>query len=446
MMVDLTYLEFYAGIGGWGYALEFALRNVASHRLKPKLLGAFDHSDLCKTVFNHNHDNKKLFRQTPIEKITQKQLETLSAHIWCMSPPCQPHTRQHSNQQCELDDPRSKSFLHLCDMIGAMEESTLPCLILLENVVGFELSGTEIQTCEESGPDQQQQQKRRGSFQIWREVLSRRGYRNAHFHLDPNDVGIPNTRPRHYTVAFRPGSLHSKVKDATMSAQLNYVGTLANLFTRETLDKPPIIHGPESLGGTPNTLPRIGEYLDADCKIEPSLLRIPEKVWSSSSAWCFDVITPLHHRSACFTHSYAKFVRGSGSILYTGPLDSESNNSDEAVKTNRKRDRATAFLTSTIFNLEAPDGRSFDADWSKDIDWVKEMRYLSGTEIARLMGFPVAGKSASTGDDAIGKSFREFNFPATVTVKQQWKLLGNSLNVKVAGKVAEIGMTVLFTQ
>jgi tRNA (cytosine38-C5)-methyltransferase len=158
------------------------------------------------------------------------------------------------------------------------------------------------------------------------------------------------------------------------------------------------------------------------------------------------VITPLHHRSACFTHSYAKFVRGTGSILYTGPLDAESNNTDEVVKTNRKRDRTTAFLTSTIFNLEAPDGRSFDADWSKDIDWVNEMRYLSGTEIARLMGFPVAGKSASTGDDAIDKSFREFNFPATTTLKQQWKLLGNSLNVKVAGKVAEIGMSVLFTQ
>lgn len=340
-------------------------------------------------------------------------------------------------------------------MIGSMEESTLPCLILLENVIGFELSGTETQTSEESEPDQKQQQKRRGSFQTWREVLSKRGYRNAHFHLDPTDVGIPNARPRHYTVAFRPGSLHSKVKDATISAQLKYAGSMMptkfdNLFAEENLEKPPTIHGPESIGGTPTTaLPCIGDYLDADCKLESSLLRIPEKVWSSSSAWCFDVITPVHHRSACFTHSYAKFVRGTGSILYTGPLETESNDSNEVVKTNRKRDRATAFLTSTIFNLEAPDGRSFDADWSKDIDWENDMRYLSGTEIARLMGFPVsepaAGKSASS-DDAIDKSFRTFNFPSTTTVKQQWKLLGNSLNVEVAGKVAEIGITLLFMQ
>ena len=85
-MIALTYLEFYSGIGGWGYALEHALRNVASSSPEPKLLGAYDHSDLCKNVFNHNHQNKKLFRQTPIERITREQLETHAAHIWCMSP------------------------------------------------------------------------------------------------------------------------------------------------------------------------------------------------------------------------------------------------------------------------------------------------------------------------------------------------------------------------
>lgn len=479
-MVTLTYLEFYSGIGGWGYALERALRNVASSSsspsIEPQLLGAYDHSDLCKTVFNHNHQNKKLFRQTPIENIKREKLEALSAYVWCMSPvseqicllsyydmlnnidlkhhdvmniylqPCQPHTRQHSNQQCEIDDPRSKSFLHLCDMIGTMEETTLPCLILLENVVGFELSGT-------ASSDETQTQStdkiRRGSFQTWRENLSKRGYRNAHFHLDPTDIGIPNARPRHYTVSFRPGSLHSKIENATISSQLKSMGSLtpnnyATLFSDEILNKPPIIHGPKSLGATPPTLPCIGDFLDPDNKVESSKLRIPKKVWSSSSAWCFDVVTPSHQRSACFTYSYAKFVRGTGSILYTGPLETETHNSDEdGNKTSRKRDRAMAFL-----DLQAPEGRSFDADWSKDIDWENDMRYFSGTEIARLMGFPVsdpaAGKSAPTDDKSVDKSFRKFSFPSTINVKQQWKLLGNSLNVEVAGKVAEIGIISLF--
>src|SRR6056300_1386085 len=145
-MVNLTYLEFYAGIGGWGFAVERALRNIQlqgteeqhQQQLHCQLLEAYDHSDLCQNVFNHNHNSdNKCFRQTPIERLTQQQLEGHSAHIWCMSPPCQPHTRQHSNQRAEMDDPRSKSFLHLCDMISSMEESTLPCLVLLENVVGF---------------------------------------------------------------------------------------------------------------------------------------------------------------------------------------------------------------------------------------------------------------------------------------------------------------------
>ena len=62
-------------------------------------------------------------------------------------------------------------------MIGSMEESTLPCLVLLENVVGFELSGTAVddgtqttQSTDDSEPNQQKQ-IRRGSFQTWREVL-----------------------------------------------------------------------------------------------------------------------------------------------------------------------------------------------------------------------------------------------------------------------------------
>jgi len=443
-MITLTYLEFYAGIGGWGFAVERALRNTHSHlqgteephqQLHCQLLEAYDHSDLCKNVFNHNHNSgDKCFRQTPIERITQQQLEGHAAHIWCMSPPCQPHTRQHSNQRAEMDDPRSKSFLHLCDMISSMEESTLPCLVLLENVVGFETSGIGDN---EEADHQNQQDANRGSFQIWREALRKRKYHVAHFHLDPLSIGLPNARPRHYTVALRPGSLHQSRSFATVSTRLNSLnlGTThyEKLFALEVLEKPPTIHDENALSNAPHTLPCIGDFLDAECKLES--LKIPEKIWSSSSAWCFDVVTPLHHRSACFTHSYGKFIRGTGSILYTGSLQAEESSSS------RKRDRTTAFLT-----LERPEDRVFDAEWSSSIDWERDMRYLSGTEIARLMGFPVSepavGMSAA-GKDLNGESCRRFSFPDTVNVKQQWKLLGNSLNVKVAATVAEIGIKCL---
>ena len=112
-ITSLTYLEFYSGIGGWGYALEHACRSInnknknddGSILLQPQLLAAYDHSDLCNTVLLHNHqfpnissssipaNNKKrkkqqsLTSQTPIEKITLETLSSFNANIWCMSPP-----------------------------------------------------------------------------------------------------------------------------------------------------------------------------------------------------------------------------------------------------------------------------------------------------------------------------------------------------------------------
>ncbi len=206
--VTLTYLEFYSGVGGWSFALKEACDNV-NRRLRKdgngdgdirmymnmdmdmnmnmnmsfstKCLGAYDHSDLCYQVFDHNfpHVKKCLERdgsttsggdgdnsagagagdgdsdkkrrkkkqktksshpQRPvaIEKLSKKHLEEKKADIWMMSPPCQPHTRQHSNQKEDVNDPRSKSFLHLCDVISDMDFESLPRIILLENVIGFE--------------------------------------------------------------------------------------------------------------------------------------------------------------------------------------------------------------------------------------------------------------------------------------------------------------------
>ena len=185
--MSITYLEFYSGIGGWCYALNEAICRLneqlmngnetetnndvvtisTRHTEKPfeiKRLGAYDHSDLCNDVLHYNFPEIGRFDGEPklpsfattgqsrkkrkkssnrrksvsIESLSKKQLEEKNATIWMMSPPCQPHTRQHSNQLEDMQDPRSKSFIHLCDMLSKMEEQSLPKIILLENVVGFE--------------------------------------------------------------------------------------------------------------------------------------------------------------------------------------------------------------------------------------------------------------------------------------------------------------------
>ena len=134
-----------------------------------------------------------------------------------------------------------------------------------------------------------------------------------------------------------------------------------------------------------------------------------------------------------------------------------NSNNDDECKTNLKdgnvdtKDSAGGDTMESIipsidrFQLLSPEKRTYDASWSKGIDWDRHMRYFSGTEVARLMGFPVDEQPAVASDDESyitsgGESYRKFTFPPHVTVKQQWKLLGNSLNVRLAAKVAEIGI------
>ena len=150
---------------GWSYALSDACASIDLRvPLDSHCLGAFDHSDLCHKVFTHNFpdvkqsvikkatrknkkqkvNDKKESKPVAIENLTKDYLEDAAAKLWMMSPPCQPHTRQHSNQEQDVEDPRSKSFLHLCDMISSMKSESLPKVILLENVIGFESVSLDV--------------------------------------------------------------------------------------------------------------------------------------------------------------------------------------------------------------------------------------------------------------------------------------------------------------
>lgn len=501
--ITLTYLEFYSGIGGWGYALEQASQACRSSsddegsgedlQLRAQLLAAFDHSDLCNTVFSHNHrptlssnddsskrrkknnvdknngdDNHLRPCQIPIERLTLFELEHYSADIWCMSPPCQPHTRQHNNQHMERTDTRSQSFLHLCKLLCDIEEEKLPKLILLENVIGFEKELTDINEHESKHPQQSTNPRPQhdltdgervngSSFDTFRRALSKRNYRVAHFHLDPTHLGIPNNRPRHYTVAFctkrvvLPDDEAGKMKDhqrpdmsGKYKCKLPFSLDIKNgeidvddLFCHEMLVEPPIIYKGKNF----TQMASLTSFLDMN--IIPNkrvLLQIPEKIRTSSSAWCFDIASPCEGRvTSCFTHSYGKFVRGTGSILYTGPplshVDGTIVDADDSEK--------HPLGQNDRFQLIAPHERKYDTSWSNDLDWELHMRYFSGAEIARMMGFPV--DTCSNGTSANNKqledvSIRKFSFPKDCTMRQQWKMLGNSLNVRVAASVAEIGI------
>lgn len=231
---------------------------------------------------------------------------------------------------------------------------------MLENVIGFESS----MSCHK-----------------WRKTLAHRNYLVCHFELSPTDVGIPNDRPRYFCVALR-------------RERVNKDGPLASYCVSENFDEPveKMVQGLTSFH-VPASVSMISEYVDPG-SISESLLRIPKSVLNRNSSWCFDIVTPSSTRSACFTSSYGKFVRGTGSILYSG---------------------------NKAMDLESPESRKYDSDWLDGIDAAQELRYFSGTELSRLFGFSP-----------------QFSFPHDVSLKQQWKLIGNSLNVKVASALLRL--------
>jgi tRNA (cytosine38-C5)-methyltransferase len=264
-----------------------------------------------------------------------------------------------------------------------MNDDALPRLLLMENVVGFETSG---------------------SCRRWREVLKDRNYMVAHFHLSPTQVGLPNDRPRYFCVAFR--TKHADECTSTLPArspdnwEQSFFSVEKNPSDRSNgpliqKELPELdIQADDSVGD----LPILATFIDASNDHDESLL-VPAKLLASDSAWCFDWVTPNDSRSACFTQSYGRFVKGTGSVLYMGPPDAR-------------------------LDLKAPTNRKFHASWKEGLPPLQGyVRYFSGREMANLLGF--------------GEGF---SFPSDCTPKQQWRLLGNSLNVRVAARLCELGL------
>jgi tRNA (cytosine38-C5)-methyltransferase len=405
----LRYVELFAGLGGWSFALQQVVQAIQPS-VSLVCAAALDHSDLCMAVYQHNHGRQQCHPSKKncntkavknIEDLTLEHVLAWQADVFLMSPPCQPHSRQHSNQDADLQDPRSKGFLHLCRLLEQIPENSLPKIVLLENVVGFEVSN---------------------SCCYWRRVLATRNYRTGHFHLQPTQVGLPNDRPRYYCVAVhdRNDSHAGTVPDNCWPKDPSSLPFLNKYLQHELCDSTVqsaandkvdlILHtdlnelnvGP--IDSNSQGLPTLQEFLDTNRSGCQNLeLRLSEKVLRSNAAWCIDLVTPSDRRSACFTSSYGKFIRGTGSVLYTG-------------------------TTTKSLSLSLPQDREFDPHWADQLDNVSQnLRYFSGLEMSRLFGFP-----------------SQFSFPDEITLRQQWKLMGNALNVTVAGRLIELALCVLW--
>uniref|UniRef100_A0A673UY41 tRNA (cytosine(38)-C(5))-methyltransferase n=1 Tax=Suricata suricatta TaxID=37032 RepID=A0A673UY41_SURSU len=112
-------------------------------------------------------------------------------------------------------------------------------------------------------------------------------------------------------------------------------------------------------------------------------------------ALLLDIVKPTCRRSTCFTKGYGTYVEGTGSVLQTSE-DVQIENIYRSLTNLSQEEKITRLL-------------------------MLKLRYFTPKEIANLLGFPP-----------------EFGFPEKITVKQRYRLLGNSLNVHVVAKLIKI--------
>ncbi|XP_023946295.2 tRNA (cytosine(38)-C(5))-methyltransferase [Bicyclus anynana] len=110
-----------------------------------------------------------------------------------------------------------------------------------------------------------------------------------------------------------------------------------------------------------------------------------------------DICYKHSRRSCCFTKAYTHYLEGTGSV-YT------NSNEDKVEKCYK------------IAN-------TFDVGSEKFVQSLKELnlRFFTPSEVVRLMCFP-----------------QNYTFPENVTIKQCYRLLGNSVNIKVISELLKI--------
>ena len=300
----LKICEFYSGIGGWRYALQ-----KATSRDDHDVALAVDASTTCNAIYEHN------FGQRP----TQRRVENLTtndvagADGWLLSPPCQPYTRQHA--MTDVSDPRAAQLT---------------------------TSGRSRRT---SAAAVRLPRERRGLRVVRKSRSVARRARRAGFaqpgcwHLTPTQTGVPHERPRYFECAVRTNSDEDWASPAPTEDA--WPG----------LDEAPPMRPVKEFLEAPYAL---DQCADASALIEP--YRVPAKTINSDAAWCFDVVDATDSiPTACFTRSYGRFNRGTGSVLR---VRQTANDPD---------------LASLGFSRTEPDARPFGDTWRAAL----ELRYFA---------------------------------------------------------------------
>ncbi|GAA6219492.1 tRNA (cytosine(38)-C(5))-methyltransferase-like [Lates japonicus] len=382
-MENLRVLELYSGIGGMHYALH-------ESGIPGQVVAAVDINTTANQIYGHNFPDTPLWNKT-IEGITLDDFNKLSFDMILMSPPCQPFTR--IGLQGDVRDPRTKSFLYILSLLPRL--SKLPRFILLENVKGFECSSAR---------------------ELLVKTLAECRYTFQEIMVSPTSVGIPNSRLRYFLIAkIATENLStltsSKILDAFPHSSENDSSEQPTVLSptrpgtcqpEEEKQESPVLYKLETtvdaqrkmIQNSNLSVRQIQEFLEPQDEVNMEHYLLPPKILLRY-ALLLDIVQPTCRRSVCFTKGYGRYVEGTGSVLQCC-METEMESVFTGLDQHSEEEKLQQLLKL-------------------------KLRYFTPREVANLMGFP-----------------QSFSFPGKISTKQQYKVLGNSLNVVVVARLLQL--------
>lgn len=136
---------------------------------------------------------------------------------------------------------------------------------------------------------------------------------------------------------------------------------------------------------------KVADYIDTTIDIEKYLL---SDELLTKRFQVLDIQTGESFNTMCFTKAYSRFIEGAGTIFCDMPQ---------------------IVLQAKLKEIDESEENSLELKKSL------KLRFFAPTEIARLMSFP-----------------ENFKFPQSLSDKQKFKLLGNSINVAVVSELINL--------
>ncbi|XP_056221049.1 tRNA (cytosine(38)-C(5))-methyltransferase isoform X6 [Seriola aureovittata] len=361
------------------------------------VVAAIDINTTANQIYRHNFPDTPLWNKT-IEGIALDDFNKLSFDMILMSPPCQPFTR--IGLQGDISDPRTKSFLYVLDLLPRLHR--LPRFILLENVKGFESSAAR---------------------ELLVKTLTGCGYSFQEFMVSPTSVGIPNSRLRYFLIAKMSTSFSTQARSEVRSQARSELPDVFPHFAEADSSEQPTVLSPTCPGSCQSeeevregqvlykletaadaqrkrsqnqdlSIRQIQDFLEPQREGDLEQHLLPPRTLLRY-ALLLDIVQPTCRRSVCFTKGYGRYVEGTGSVLQ-GCTETQMESVFAGLDQVSEEEKVQQLLKL-------------------------KLRYFTPREVANLMGFP-----------------QSFMFPEGVSTLQQYRTLGNSLNVVVVSRLLQL--------